>query len=224
MVSAGAGRPLQRDTVRRQDDDTLELHIALLAEDPLVRGALARALADASAGQLTSAGSPTELESALRQGAAPPDALLWDAGLRPRAALRLPEVDAPVLALVPDADAGEAALEAGARGLLRREASAGQLRAGLRALAQGLLVFEPSLAPLRTLASPPAHLPETLTPREREVLQLLAQGGSNKDIAARLGISEHTAKFHVNAVLQKLGVQRRTEAVVRAARLGWVTL
>jgi DNA-binding CsgD family transcriptional regulator len=63
-----------------------------------------------------------------------------------------------------------------------------------------------------------------LTPREREVLALLAEGLSNKAIADRLAISEHTAKFHVNAVLAKLGVQRRTEAVVRAARLGLVTL
>ena len=212
--------------MKRQDDETLERHIALMAEDPLVRGALARALVDAGARRLTSAGSLTELEGALGPGAAPPDALLWDAGLHAGVHPELPEVGAPVLALVADEEAGEAALSAGARGLLLRDASAGQLRAGLEALAQGLLVFEPALAPVRP--APPRRAPprgvDPLTPREREVLQLLAQGLSNKDIAARLTISEHTAKFHVNAVLAKLGVQRRTEAVVRAARLGWVTL
>ncbi len=59
-----------------------------------------------------------------------------------------------------------------------------------------------------------------LTPREQEVLGLLAEGLSNKLIAARLGISEHTAKFHVNALLDKLGAETRTEAVVTAARRG----
>jgi DNA-binding NarL/FixJ family response regulator len=62
------------------------------------------------------------------------------------------------------------------------------------------------------------------TPREQEVLGLLSQGLPNRAIAERLGISRHTVKFHVNALLQKLGVQRRTEAVVRAARLGLVVL
>ena len=76
----------------------------------------------------------------------------------------------------------------------------------------------------RAAASASTSGPESLTPREREVLALLAEGLSNKAIADRLDISEHTAKFHVNAVLAKLGVQRRTEAVVRAARMGLVTL
>jgi DNA-binding NarL/FixJ family response regulator len=65
---------------------------------------------------------------------------------------------------------------------------------------------------------------ESLTDRELQVLSRLAEGLSNKQIAARLGISEHTAKFHVNAILGKLGVQSRTEAVVRAARLGLLML
>jgi DNA-binding NarL/FixJ family response regulator len=65
---------------------------------------------------------------------------------------------------------------------------------------------------------------EELTPRETEVLQLLADGLTNKAIAQRLGISDHTVKFHVNAVLGKLGAQSRTEAVVRATRLGLLHL
>nr|WP_236673772.1 response regulator transcription factor [Comamonas sp. JC664] len=90
-------------------------------------------------------------------------------------------------------------------------------------------VFDPALSELRALPrdaalGPPTSAPDALTPREREVLGLLAEGLSNKAIADRLAISEHTAKFHVNAVLAKLGVQRRTEAVVRAAKLGLVTL
>ena len=65
---------------------------------------------------------------------------------------------------------------------------------------------------------------EGLTAREREVLALLAEGLANKAIAARLGISEHTAKFHVNAILAKLGAESRSAAIVKAARLGLVAL
>jgi two-component system nitrate/nitrite response regulator NarL len=65
---------------------------------------------------------------------------------------------------------------------------------------------------------------EDLTPRELEVLQLLAEGLPNKAIGLRLSISEHTVKFHVNAILGKLGAQSRTDAVVRATRLGLIIL
>jgi len=65
---------------------------------------------------------------------------------------------------------------------------------------------------------------ETLTPRELEVLAAMADGASNKAIARRLGISFHTAKFHVAAILEKLDAESRTEAVAEAARLGLIML
>ena len=65
---------------------------------------------------------------------------------------------------------------------------------------------------------------EELTPRELEVLGLLAEGLANKAIAYRLDISEHTVKFHVNSILSKLGAQSRTEAVIYATRLGLILL
>ncbi|HTN52694.1 MAG TPA: helix-turn-helix transcriptional regulator, partial [Anaeromyxobacter sp.] len=77
---------------------------------------------------------------------------------------------------------------------------------------------------LRPGPPPLSPLVEPLTPREAEVLSLLAEGLSNRAIAARLGISEHTAKFHVGAVLGKLGAESRSEAVSLAARLGLVVL
>ena len=84
----------------------------------------------------------------------------------------------------------------------------------------GLVVSDPSLAPptapLPIAASGP--LPQ-LTQREGEALRLLAEGLPNKAIADRLGISEHTVKFHVNSLMGKLGAQSRTEAVTRATRL-----
>ena len=65
---------------------------------------------------------------------------------------------------------------------------------------------------------------EPLTPRELGVLRLLGEGLPNKAVAARLEVSENTVKFHVNAIFGKLGVQSRTEAVVRATRLGLIPL
>jgi DNA-binding NarL/FixJ family response regulator len=83
-------------------------------------------------------------------------------------------------------------------------------------------VFDPAFA-LR-VAPARASLVEDLTPRETQVLQLIAEGKSNKTIARELDISEHTVKFHVNAILGKLNAASRTEAVVLATRLGLVML
>ena len=77
---------------------------------------------------------------------------------------------------------------------------------------------------LATAAVPPADGDVTLTPRELEVLVLLAEGASNKMIARRLGISVHTAKFHVGSLLDKLDAVGRTDAVAHAARLGVIHL
>lgn len=206
------------------------LRLALVAEDPLARGALSRVLSDQGSELLTVAsGTQVELESARGEAF---DVVLWDTGLRvaeAEARVEVPDLGAPVLALVADETAGEFALTAGAKGLLFRDVAPAPLTAALLAVARGLVVFDPGLSELRTstrTAAPGSSAlgPDALTPREREVLALLAEGLSNKAIADRLSISEHTAKFHVNAVLGKLGVQRRTEAVVRAARMGLVTL
>jgi two-component system nitrate/nitrite response regulator NarL len=94
----------------------------------------------------------------------------------------------------------------------------------LQAVARGLAVVDRSFVATLARGIPATGPSEGLTGREREVLALLVEGLSNKAIAQRLEISEHTAKFHVNAIMQKLGVQRRVEAVVRAARLGMIDL
>lgn len=147
------------------------------------------------------------------------DVALWDAtGGAPLPA------GLPVVALALDEDGARDALIAGASGAIARGADGDRIGAAIRAVFAGLVVLEPSfistIAPRR--ATPPAA--EGLTPREGEALQLLAEGLSNKEIAARLGISEHTAKFHVVAILNKLGAASRTEAVVLAARWGLLML
>jgi DNA-binding NarL/FixJ family response regulator len=103
---------------------------------------------------------------------------------------------------------------------------AAKLAQALRAASQGLYVLHEDFASLLTPLRPARDdaPPESFTPRELEVLQLLATGLSNRGIAERLAISEHTAKFHVNSILSKLGAHGRTEAVVRAARLGLIAL
>jgi DNA-binding NarL/FixJ family response regulator len=131
----------------------------------------------------------------------------------------------PVLLLVPGSAAWELALRAGIRGVLRRDGSFDLLGAATVAVGHGLTVLDPGLvATLRPAPGRPAGLQEPLTPREKEVLRLVAEGLSNKQIAARLEISDHTAKFHVNSILGKLGVTSRTEAVVTAARSGLLVI
>lgn len=130
----------------------------------------------------------------------------------------------PVLALVPAGRALEA-IAAGASGALSRDASPEAIAAAIHALREGLAVFDRGFVGA-VLPAAPADEPQKdqLTAREREVLGHLADGLSNKQIAVKLEISEHTAKFHVNSILQKMGAQKRVEAVVRAARLGIIDL
>src|SRR5690348_14655726 len=177
------------------------------------------------------------------------DALL--AALRPRAGLvtlggpdagaRRGEAGREALRLV--AEAARAAVEQGlAFGALRRDATAEEIVAALGAVSGGLIALDRRLAgdllaaPERVSSGAGAGMPagpgeervavadETLTPRELEVLQLMAQGLPNKLIAQRLHITEHTAKFHVSAILTKLAAASRTEAVTIAARRGLLIL
>jgi DNA-binding NarL/FixJ family response regulator len=162
------------------------------------------------------------------------DVIVVDAGVSPAfayEAIRSLTLDTPVLALTVSDDVLPA-IAAGASGALHRDSPADLVLAAAVALHSGLAVFDRSfvsrLVPTAPLAAEAAAAPEAereeLTPREQEVLALLAEGLSNKEIASRLDISDHTAKFHVNSILQKMGAQKRVEAVVRAARLGIIDL
>ena len=194
----------------------------VVSGDPLARAGLALLLGGQAGITVSGQVAPDEDWP----GSEDPDAVLWDLGLGLR--LGLEELRAleglPVVAVVADeADAREA-LAAGARGALPRTADGDVLAAALRAVALGLVVLDEAFARSYAPAEPPAELAEPLTPRELEVLQRLTQGLSNKQIAQRLGVSDHTVKFHVNAILGKLGVQSRSEAIVQAVRLGLVVL
>jgi DNA-binding NarL/FixJ family response regulator len=150
-----------------------------------------------------------------------------DTGLTAIEALTADHDAVPVLALL-DGSSPEDAILAGAGGVLPAGGDEDMMAAALQVLGQGLAVL--GRGELRRMVAPePAsaggEVPvERLTSRESEVLQLLALGMTNAEIATRLHISAHTAKFHVGAVLGKLGARSRADAVARAARLGWIVV
>jgi len=107
----------------------------------------------------------------------------------------------------------------GVHAILPRDAAAEQIVAALHAASAGLIAVPIEASAWMIPAATESEV-ESLTPREMEALEMLAEGLSNKQIAARLHISEHTAKFHVNSILGKLGAGTRTEAVMRGLRTG----
>jgi len=115
-------------------------------------------------------------------------------------------------------------LRGGVRAVLPHDATAAQIVAAVFAAAAGLAVVPVEDAPGVLPDSRAEQLVEPLTPRERQVLEMLAEGLSNKEIAGRLGISDHTAKFHVNSILAKLNASTRTEAVMRGIRSGLIMI
>jgi DNA-binding NarL/FixJ family response regulator len=154
--------------------------------------------------------------------------VLVDADANPEGARRLlgaGEQPVPVVVLVAGPHTGAAALAAGARAVVRRGADLHVLVAALAAAASGLVAFDPAVADARAAADRSEdRVVEELTPRESEVLALMAEGLTNRQIAGRLGVSEHTVKFHVDTILGKLGAHSRTDAVTRAARAGLIIL
>lgn len=142
------------------------------------------------------------------------------------------EADYALLLVTDDMQAAQilSGLPVGGWGVLSLEASAEELLSALEAVHQGLVVGEPALMAAVLSAAPGVSqseakpLEEPLTERENEVLQLLAQGLANKQIAHELGISEHTVKFHVSSIYAKLGATNRAEAVRQGILTGLVIL
>jgi DNA-binding NarL/FixJ family response regulator len=116
------------------------------------------------------------------------------------------------------------AMRSGVRAVLPRESSAQQILAAVEAAAAGLAVLPAEDIEALLAAPRPTKRIEALSPREVEVLGMMAEGFSNKEIAYRLGISEHTVKFHVTSVMAKLNAGSRTEAVTLGLRQGLILL
>lgn len=126
-----------------------------------------------------------------------------------------------LLAAAPENSIFNRVLRAERGAILSRDATVEQIAHALRAICAGLLVFDGSLTPRPDSED---ELLTELTARELQVLRLLAEGLSNRDIAERLGISEHTIKFHIASILGKLQASSRTEAVTRGVRSGLIEL
>ena len=210
-----------------------DFSLIVVAANLLSRAGLSALLEDAGCLVLAQSDG-ADLAHALRRWT--PDALAVDLGWRGEALCRILadlDSDIPTLALLPEEEDDDllrmalTALEScAAYGILRREAEPTAMVRALSALEYGMIVLEPVLcAPLAASLLPLSReSPVVLTPRESETLGLLAQGMTNRAIALQLGISLHTVKFHVTAIMGKLGAQSRTEAVVRATQLGLIAL
>jgi len=170
-----------------------------------------------------------------------PDVIVLDAGPESHLPLPLPVLlqqqpsrDATPLVVVLedlDGEAGARMLRAGARAVLPRSAAPEEILAAVRAAAAGLASLPAALSGALLEGTPPDGVgapvdteDHVLTTRERQVLTLLGEGLLNKEIAARLGISEHTVKTHLAAIYEKLDASNRAEAVARGLRRGLILL
>lgn len=199
-----------------------EFRILIVGDNPLARAGLAAMLEGQSGFVLLGQVAGDEPLEAFE-----PDVLVWDIGWQGdiQRLAAFDSLEYPLLVLVPDPEQAQEVWSRAVQGLVLRSIHPELLVQAVQSVALGLVVIDPALRPLLHTTPPlEDELLVELTPREREVLQFLAEGLSNKGIAFELGISDHTVKFHVNAIMTKLDAQSRTEAAVKATRLGLITL
>lgn len=207
------------------------IRLFIVAASPLSRAGLQDVLV---ARGLEVIGSAASIEEAGQLSVDDADVILVDSSGAPFQPLLASLIesglaeDARIVFLGENVPAPEA-LRAGISAVLPMDVPRHQLLAAIEAAANGLVVLRPQQVndalPRSAALAPARDKPvESLTRREREVLQMLAGGLGNKEIAARLHISEHTVKFHVASILGKLGAGSRTEAVSLGIRRGLVLL
>jgi DNA-binding NarL/FixJ family response regulator len=141
-------------------------------------------------------------------------------------AAALQRAGAAVIALIDEPDANWTS-----RALLARDASREEIHSAIHAASNGMVLLDPEIAKDLLAGNrqggavePTLETFEELTPREIEVLRMMAEGLGNKEIAARLGISDHTVKFHISSILAKTGASTRTEAVTLGIRMGLILI
>jgi two-component system nitrate/nitrite response regulator NarL len=211
----------------RNDESLPDVRVLIVADGTLAGSGIATLL-DGQRGLIV-AGQTAVVDDLVRTSDAySATALVWDLGTT-GGALDLLAEDGPHLpptvVLLSNTALAARAWAAGARGLLHRDVTPSRLAVAIHAVVEGAAVLDDAFAnALVPRAEPQPELAEPLTPREVEVLRLLADGHPNKAIALALEVTENTIKFHMNAILGKLGAQSRTEAVTRAIRAGLIPL
>jgi NarL family two-component system response regulator YdfI len=213
------------------------IRVFIVAASPLARSGLQQLLAHPD---VEIVGSAIDLDTAtglLSEPVTEPDVIVVDASRDSGAVANLTggpsDIGADIPIVVLEGSENGAAsdlLRQGARAVLPAGVSPAELLAAVRAVFSGLIVLHPSTiaaiphAAVNASRNASEEWIEPLTKREKEVLQMLAAGLGNKEIAAKLNISDHTAKFHVGSILGKLGVSTRAEAVAMGIRRGLVLL
>lgn len=208
------------------------IRVAIVDDQTLLRSGLRSLLSMAADFDVVGEASDGDTALAVIR-AVRPDVVLLDVRMPHRSGISVLEAlgaDAPptiLLTTFEDDEALLAGVRAGARGLLLKDVSFEQLADAIRRVAAGETLIHPAVTETarRGLAQhragfESAALPSPLTPRELEVLRLLAGGHSNKEIAAALETSHGTIKNHASSIFAKLGVRDRTRAVIRALELG----
>ncbi|BAY13970.1 response regulator transcription factor [Calothrix sp. NIES-2098] len=209
------------------------IRVLVVATSPVVRAGLSAVVSSNS--QLNVVGSASNLDTAIAEvGQLQPDVILLDLSSNAQASmweklLLFQEEQYPVgfLTIAEEIESIdiEAAFRSGVRGILPNDSRESEIIAAVIAIADGLVVLHPDFLDLLPMREKVATTPvQTLTPREIEVLEMLGSGLGNKAIAKHLQISEHTVKFHISSIFQKLAVSTRTEAVTVGVRLGLIML
>ncbi|MBW4613482.1 MAG: response regulator transcription factor [Desmonostoc vinosum HA7617-LM4] len=209
------------------------IRVMVVATSSVVRAGLSAVVS--SDPRLTVVGSASDLDVLAREvGQLQPDVVLLDLNSNPQQLvwdklLLIQAEQYPVGVLViieePDSIDLEVALRTGVRGILPAISTELEIVAAVEAIALGLLVLHPDAIESLPMRAKITTTPvQTLTPREIEVLEMVGSGLANKAIAKQLHISEHTVKFHLSSIFQKLGVSTRTEAVTAGVRLGLIML
>jgi DNA-binding NarL/FixJ family response regulator len=208
----------------------MAIGVLIVDDHPIVREGLRRALErDPAIHVMGEAETGTEvITEALRLR---PDVILMDLslpeldGISATAILHrdLPETEVVVLTGVLNPTSVIEAMQAGASGYLFKDTRPGEIREAIKGAMEGRVHLSPQVASLLVNQIQPSGHIDPLTEREREVLDRLAHGASNKEIMQTLHITEATVKAHVRHILSKLGAQSRTQAILIAMRLGLVS-
>jgi len=211
----------------------IQVRVLIVDDQPLIRDGIASVLAIQDG--VAVVGTAANGQEAIAQARSTlPDVILMDVrmpvmdGVAATAAIvrELPHCQVLMLTTFDDEDYVLSALDAGAKGYLLKDIPAGELAQAVRLAHAGIYQLDPAAARMlieRTRRQPPNPAPpvsappgEALTEREQAVLRLIAQGATNREIAARLVISESTVKNHVSNILSRLGLRDRTQAALYA--------